>query len=939
MESFLKTLAKEIAARYETPGELCIVLPTKRAVVFFKQELAKAYNSTFWAPEFYSLGEFVEKLSKDKKEERLILILELYNSYLKVVKSEPEDLESFLKWAPTLLGDFAEIDRYLIEPNNLFNYINEARALEYWNVNGEPLTEAQEKYLHFWKLLGKIYFQFNKDLKEQGKSYAGMQFRKVAEGLNKIIDDFPFKKVIFAGFNALSAAEDKIIFGLIKKGIAEVFWDGDQYYVDQPEQEAGMFMRRIKKAHPTIPFNWSFNFLKTQAKEINVVACNTDLAQSEYASTVLQKHYSEKEGTKTAVVLNNEELLLPLLYNLPENIDAANITMGYNLKLTPLASFINIWLDLLNNYRDQKTGRHFYFKNVFRLLEHPYFSFLIDDERKKLKALKERLVKRNIIYVGQLDLEENLPDVPFIQLLFKKENVDAQNLNSSLLNVFALLKEKLIPTLENTGVKLSELERSMHIEYLYTYTTVLRKFDQLINRSEHLRDIGNRIYKKLLNQLIGSESLSFFGEPLKGLQIMGMLETRLLDFDRLIVLSVNEGVLPQGKKDNSFIPYDLKREFRLPTHTDHDAIFANHFYRLIQRAKNIDLVYLNGKNDFGASTEKSRFIDQLEFELPRVNPLVKIIAKGYTPEATINSDDIVFEKSEEIKEKIIEMLERGMSPSAFNKFIQCPLDFYYRYVLGLGEAEEIEENLQHSTFGTCVHETLEELYKPFVGQNLLVQDIESMLPKLNQVLNLKFLEYLSQSDLKSGNNLLTFEVAQQYVTNFLKQEKKTIVIAQKNKVDYRIIQQEEVLETVVPVKVQGREIKVKIRGFADRIGELGSTVQLIDYKTGHVTSTDLSISKWETLVTESSKSKALQLALYGLAYLNANPSVTDFEGGIYSFRNFKSGLLTMKSNRKKVSAADIKEEVPKVIELIVANMLDSSLQIMHDTKSKYCNYC
>lgn len=939
MESFLKTLAKEIASRYETPGELCIVLPTKRAVVFFKQELAKAYNSTFWAPEFYSLGEFVEKLSGDKKEERLILILELYNSYLKVVDSEPEDIESFLKWAPTLLGDFAEIDRYLIEPNNLFNYINEARALEYWNVNGEPLTEAQEKYLHFWKLLGKIYFQFNKDLKKEEKSYAGMQFRKVAENLNGLLNDFPFKKVIFAGFNALSKAEEKIIFGLIKKGIAEVFWDSDRYYIDQPEQEAGMFMRRIKKAYPTIPFNWSFDFLKTQPKTINVVACNTDLAQSEYASTVLSEHYSEKEGTKTAVVLNNEELLLPLLYNLPENIDSANITMGYNLKLTPLASFINIWLDLLNNYRDQKNGRHFYFKNVFRLLEHSYFSFLINDDHLKLKQLKERLVKRNVIYVGQADFEENLPDVPFIQRLFEKDKTNAQGLNSSLLQVFSLLKDKFIPTQDQSGVVLSELERSMHIEYLYTYTTVLRKFDQLIQQSDHLKEIGNRIYKKLLNQLIGSESLSFFGEPLKGLQIMGMLETRLLDFDRLIVLSVNEGVLPQGKKENSFIPYDLKREFKLPTHTDHDAIFANHFYRLIQRAKNIDLVYLNGKNDFGASTEKSRFIDQLEFELPRVNPLVKIHSKGYTPEAKINADDIVFEKTNEIKEKIIAMLERGMSPSAFNKFIQCPLDFYYRYVLGLGEAEEIEENLQHSTFGTCVHETLEELYKPFVGKNLFVKDIESMLPKVNSILNLKFLEYLSQADLKSGNNLLTFEVAQQYVINFLKQEMKTIVSAQNKKLDYRVIQQEEVLETTIPVNVQGRSILVKIRGFADRIGELGSTVQLIDYKTGNVTSTDLSISKWEALATEPSKSKALQLALYGLAYLKENPSITDFEGGIYSFRNFKSGLLTLKSKRKKVSAVNILEEVPSVVEMIVTNMLNSSLEIAHNSKSLYCNYC
>ncbi len=933
METFLKELAQEIASRFEEPRDLCIVLPTKRAVVFFKQELAKAYNSTFWAPEFYSLGEFVEKLSEVKKEDKLLLILELYDSYLKVVKGEPEDLESFLKWAPTLLADFAEIDRYLIEPNNLFSYINEARALEYWNINGEPLTDAQKKYLHFWKLLGAIYFQFNKDLKEKKKSYAGMQFRIVAENINTIIDDFPFKKVIFAGFNALSEAEEKIIYRLIKSGLAEVFWDGDDYYLNRPEQEAGTFMRRIKRKYPTIPFNWSKKHLETINKNINIVACNTDLAQTQYACEVLQKNYKSETGQKTAVVLNNEELLLPLLYNLPDNVEAANITMGYNLKLTPLASFINIWLDLWNNNRIQKTGKHYYFKNIFRLLEHPYFSFLTNEDNVQLKVLKTNLIKRNVIYIGRIDFEASFPNSPFLDVLFSSSDMKSEAINNSFLKLFSLLKKSI------EKVSLSDVEKSIHTEYLYSYTVILRKFGKLLEVSEHLKGIENRIYKKLLNQLVGSESLSFFGEPLKGLQIMGMLETRLLDFDNVILLSVNEGVLPQGKKENSFIPYDIKREFHLPTHTEHDAIFANHFYRLIQRASNVELVYLNGKNDFGASTEKSRFIEQIEFELPRANKNVVIKELGYSPTPKVSDSEIEFEKSEAIISKIISKLETGISPSAFNKFIQCPLDFYYRYVLGLGEANEIEERLQHSTFGTCVHETLEDLYKPYIGKSLIVDDIEKMKPLVNKVLSDKFLEYLSLSDLKSGSNLLTFEVAQQYVKNFLKQEIKTIVEAKDKKEDYVVLQQEEALETVIPVEVNGINIDVKIRGFADRVGQLGSTVQLIDYKTGNVVSSDLSIRNWDDLASNPKKSKALQLALYGLAYLNTKDTVTDFEGGIYSFRNFKSGLLTLKYKNKKVSALTIKEEVPVVVESIVREMLSKAHLIAHNPDSKYCNYC
>jgi hypothetical protein len=933
METFLKELAQEIASRFDEPRDLCIVLPTKRAVVFFKQELAKAYNSTFWAPEFYSLGEFVEQLSGVKKEDKLLLILELYDSYLKVVKGEPEDLESFLKWAPTLLSDFAEIDRYLIEPINLFSYINEARALEYWNINGEPLTDAQKKYLHFWKLLGAIYFQFNKDLKEKKKSYAGMQFRIVAENINTIIDEFPFKKVIFAGFNALSAAEEKIVYRLIKSGLAEVFWDGDDYYINRPEQEAGTFMRRIKRKFPTIPFNWSKKHLETINKNINIVACNTDLAQTQYACEVLQKKYKSETGQKTAVVLNNEELLLPLLYNLPDNVEAANITMGYNLKLTPLASFINIWLDLWNNNRVQNTGIHYYFKNIFRLLEHPYFSFLTNEEVGQLKALKINLIKRNVIYIGRIDFEAFFPNSSFLDVLFSVSDMKSEAINNAFLKLFSLLKNAI------EKVSLSDVEKSIHTEYLYSYTVILRKFGKLLEASDHLKGIENRIYKKLLNQLVGSESLSFFGEPLKGLQIMGMLETRLLDFDNVILLSVNEGVLPQGKKENSFIPYDIKQEFYLPTHTEHDAVFANHFYRLIQRASNVELVYLNGKNDFGASTEKSRFIEQIEFELPRVNKNVHIKELGYSPTPKVSDIEIEFEKSEAIIQKIINKLETGISPSAFNKFIQCPLDFYYRYILGLGEADEIEEQLQHSTFGTCVHETLEDLYKPYIGKALAVEDIEKMKPLLNGILNDKFLEYLSLSDLKSGSNLLTFEVAQQYVKNFLKQEIKTIVEAKNRKENYIVIQQEEALETVIPVDVNGININVKIRGIADRIGQLGSTVQLIDYKTGNVVSTDLSIRSWSDLAENPKKSKALQLALYGLAYLNTKETVTDFEGGIYSFRNFKSGLLTLKFKNKKVSALTMKEEIPGVVEAIVSEMLSKVHLIAHNSDSKYCNYC
>ena len=438
MDSFLKKFAKEIAERFESPENLCVVLPTKRAVTFLKQELAKIYKRTFWAPQFYSLDEFVERYSIQKKDDKLLLVLDLYEAYLKVVKEEPEDIGSFLKWAPTLLSDFSDIDRYLIDPKNIFSYINEARALEYWNVNGEPLTEAQKNYLHFWKLLGDIYYAFQEKLIEKGTAYPGVQYRYLAQAINEIEPEINFSKVFFAGFNALSASEEKIIYTLIKKGKAEVFWDADDYYIKSKEQEAGRFLRRIIKKYPSIPFAWSEKNISKGHKTINIVACNTDSAQTHYAGSVLQKTFDQKKATRTAVILNNEDLLLPLLYNLPSNVKAANITMGYSLKLAPLTSFINACFDCWCNYRGSINQKAFYFKSIFQIIEHPYFSHLALDFTSEIQDLKNELINKNVIYVGIKRFQKYFKQASFIPLIFNTHN-DSRGAIEDMLKLQILL--------------------------------------------------------------------------------------------------------------------------------------------------------------------------------------------------------------------------------------------------------------------------------------------------------------------------------------------------------------------------------------------------------------------------------------------------------------------------------------------------------------------
>lgn len=932
VETFLQKFAKQIAQDFDRPGDLKIVLPTKRAVTFLKQELAKVYNATFWAPEFYALDEFVAQYSSLEKEENILLVLELYEVYLKVVKEESEDFAGFLKWAPTLLSDFAEIDRYLVDPKNIFSYVNEARALEYWNVNGEPLTNAQKNYLKFWELLGDLYFAFNTHLEDKKITYAGKQFREVAGKINALVDEFNDHQILFAGFNALSTAEDKIIYTLIKRGKARIYWDADDYYLKSNIQEAGRFMRRNMKNHPTIPFEWSTDHLMTDAKNINIVNCNTDLAQAKYVSKVLSNSIQPIQPTKTAVVLNNEELLMPILYNLPKEVDAANITMGYPLKLAPLTSLIFGFIDCWMNSKGEGGKVAFYFKTVFQLIEHPLFSHLLKDKN-CAAALKKEMVAKNVIYVGRKRFDGFFAQEPITALLFNTYT-ETDALTKVLLGVLDLLKNGV-----GESEELSDLEQSMHTEYIYHYTVIFRKLLNLTEKSSVLKSIPIKLFKKLINQLVSSESVAFFGEPLKGLQIMGMLETRMLDFENVIMLSVNEGVLPKGKKDNSFIPYDIKKEFQLPTHYDHDAIFANHFYRLLQRAKNIDLVYVTGQSDFGASAERSRFIEQLEVELPKINTAVKINHVNYNPSPKLKDQITEFDNSEEALSRIKKRLSTGISPSALNKFIACPLDFYYRYVLRLGELDEVEEDLKNSTFGTCVHNTLEILFEKVKRQNLKVVMVAEMKKTFLPILTKEFLKHLDKDDLTSGNNLLTFEVAQQYIKNFLDLEVKNIVQAQEKKQDYQVISLEDNLKSVLTLNTPIGSLDLKLDGFADRVEQIDGKVRLIDYKTGKVEQKELTIKSWEELAINPDRSKALQLALYGYSYCMTNPGVVDFSAGIYSFRNLKDGALMLKMGNRLVSAADLKENMPGVIEAIVAKMLDPALSFKHNEKSKYCNYC
>ncbi|MFT6746297.1 MAG: ATP-dependent helicase/nuclease subunit B [Glaciecola sp.] len=933
MDSFLSKIASEVANKYDNPKDLCFVLPSQRAGTFLKQALAKQYYEvhgfeSIQLPTITTLDDFVVGLSDLSVLDKLSAFFKLFDIYQIILKEEnesPESIDEFINWAPTLLSDFNEIDKYTVNSIEIFSYINDVRAMETWNVDGKPLTDHQVNYLKLWKRFGKLYHSFKKETLDKKETYTGLIFRTVAENIEELHLEPDYEHIVFAGFNALSRSEENIIAQFIKTKKGDIYWDADSYYLEDENQEAGYFSRKFKKSWSFTDFNWSEENFKNSTKNINIHNCNTNYAQSILAADILSKNTDNE--LNTALVLNKEDLLLPVLNALPDNIQAANITMGYELKLTPLSSFVNILLDLWYS----KTGKEknaFYYKNVIQFLEHNYTELLIPDKY-QLESLKKDIIKFNKIYVGSKFIFGYIKESALSKAVFSSENQDLADNTQKILTILANLKDTL------SEADTNKYDKSLQIEFVYHYTLVFRKLHETIQNNPVIRNSSLKVYRLLINQLVNKEKVSFYGEPLKGIQIMGMLESRALDFEHVIIMSVNEGVLPAGKKNHSFIPYDLKREFGLPTHTEHDAIFANHFYRLLQRASKIDILYHTGSDDFGAGTEKSRFIEQIIHELPKYNDKITISTSEYNPVPIISDNDKQLPKSDELLVAIKAKLKKGLSPSAMNTLAACNLNFYYRYLVGLGEMEEVEESIKSSTLGTCIHDTLENLHKLSLGVPLDEVTLKNYKKLADSYLEKEFLKYFTEKDLKTGNNLLTFEVAKKYVHKFLNYELELI-----KEEKYTVVQVEDNIAHHLNLELDNDSFPIKIHGKVDVISELGNKKLLLDYKTGKVESKELNFKEVSQLYSGTKKkAKALQLLTYAWVYYQENPEITHISPCIYSFKNSKAGFMYLNYNKKVISKSEVLELFPQVAEALVTKLMHKKTALVHDEDSLYCEYC
>lgn len=922
---FLEKVVKDIVANYgEGISDLCIVLPNRRAGLFFKKHLSKYINKPIWLPQILGAEELIEKLSNSQMIDNTHQLFELYNTYSKITP-QPESFDEFSQWGTMLLHDFNEIDRYLIDPEKIYNHVNEAHAIDVWNVGGEEITEFQQKYINFWKQMKELYFAFQEHLEEKNQSYQGAAFRKVAQTLKNNPEQFieekvKWNKVIFVGFNALTTAEETVITTLKKWNRAEVYWDADKYYLEDKNQESGMFLQRFVKKEHFKPFNFISNKFKEEKKDINIIGIPQNVGQAKYLKTILSQISSENNFQDTAIVLADENLLIPVLQSIPSEIENINVTMGYPLKHTPLNNFITHFIKtIINAERFGSVKKLTYnYKDLLIFIESFYAKRVFGE--KACDKIKDLIVSKNWVFINQEKLE-TINDELTIAL---RVNYSVNDVLDDLIQFIERIKSG------NDGEKINSLE----MEYLFMFAKLFKQLKDLLSKYSFIET--TKALFGIYKQILSSYNLDLYGEPLAGLQVMGVLETRNIDFKNVIILSTNEGILPSGKTFNSFIPFDIKKAYQLPTHTEKDAIYAYHFYRLLQNADSSYILYNTETSEFSTG-EQSRFITQIENELRteefRNNiSITKKIVSYPTIEANRKEKEVF--KDEKILQRLHDLFIAGISPTALITYITCPLDFYYKYVIGAREDDEVEESISASTFGTVIHDTLECLYKEFEssGKVLVAQDIKQFKKKANAVLLEQFLKKMSEKELKSGRNFITYSISKEVVQKFLNQERQ--FIEQGNEILIKG------LEKTMQCTLTVGEQTVLLKGKADRVDFFGNTLRIIDYKTGKVVKRDLKVSDMTDMVSNPDKSKAFQLLMYAYLFAKEN-SIDNFElkSGIISFRVLSEKFMPFVFGKNDVINTQTLEEFEHLLRDLIQEIKNPDIPFAHKREAKYCKYC
>lgn len=866
MQTFISETLDDILSTQSSLKDCVLILPSQRAGVFVKNELRKKITHGF-LPEIFTIEKFVEKISQIKSGDTIQLLFDFYKIYCEV-ENDPDTFDVFSSWAFVALQDFNEVDQYLVNSQDIFTYLRDIQRLRKWSVKGEfKETELIKDHFKFMESLGSYYRKFYDFLIAKKTGYQGLLYREATHKVDSFLEQQVDQKFFFIGFNALNKAEEFLFQKFLATNRADVYWDIDRAFFES-NHAAGSFIRSYKT-------QWKYyenRDLKMVAshfsnpKKIEVIGATKNIAQLKYAGEILESFESFES---TALVLGDESLLSVALNSIPKKVNSINITMGYPLQNVPTSQFVvSIFQLFINQEKLQKADTNeFYYKDVIRFFKNPIVYQLIQKHDPELIFHIQSVISNEnrsfltgdliVSYFAELDKEVS----ELLATVFSPINTVEEFIN------------RILHFIEAVRDDVTVLEK----EYLYRFYTAFTQLKNLNNTHGYFQSIKTLFI--FYRRIVSAEKLSFQGEPLRGLQLMGMLETRVLDFENVIITSVNESIIPSNSTQNTFIPFDVKLQFGLPTYKEKDAIFSYHFFRLLQRAKNVYLLY-NTESDSYGSGEKSRFISQLELIRSDINTSF-LNQKVVTQKRELQE----IHKHPSVLKKLEELAQKGISPSAIANYLYNPIAFYKDKILGIRELDEVEETVAANTLGTVVHDTLEELYKPYIYQFLKIEDLQSMRKLAKPLVEKYFRKHFKSGEMKRGKNRLIFEVANRYIERFLSSENEVVKAGHQLK----IIATEQQLETTL--QIPGIDFPVKIKGIVDRIDELNGVTRVIDYKTGMVAANDLRIADLE-LLKDFKYSKAIQILLYSQLYSqDKNIAEGQLEAGIYSFKNLKNGFL------------------------------------------------
>lgn len=838
MESFLKLVAADLYKH--TEGNLAhtaVVFPNKRAGLFFNEYLAQESESPIWSPAYVSISELFRSLSPWEVGDPVKLVCELYKIFRRETQST-ETLDDFYFWGEMLISDFDDADKNKVDTDKLFSNLQDLRNIMddytfiddeqeeairqfFQNFSIERRTALKERFISLWDVLGNIYKGFRESLASQNIAYEGMMYRHVIEHLN--VDKLPYEKYVFVGFNVLNKVEHTLFTQLKDAGKAVFYWDYDEFYMKENRQavthEAGEFIRRNLRDFPS-PLSGELFKNLSKPKEVHYIASSTENAQARYLPQWIRNNLTTPEK-ETAVVLCNEALLQPVLHSLPAEVKHVNITMGFPLSQTPVYSFLIALLELHTHGFNFKSGRYT-FQSVVTLLKHPYTRQLTD----QAELLEKELTRNNRFYPlpGELGKDE------FLTRLFTPLS---GNLNLCIRLSETLQQVAGIYQANTSGTEDTDAFNQLYRESLFKAYTTINRFRTLIEEDE--LTVQSETFRRLLVKVLSATNIPFHGEPAIGMQVMGVLETRNLDFRHLVLLSVNEGQLPKSGGDSSFIPYNLRKAFGMTTIEHKIAVYAYYFYRLLQRAERITLMY-NTSSDGLNRGEWSRFMLQFLIEWP--HPITRqFLEAGQSPQGT---SPITVEKTPDVMRRMQSLFDvrtnpkAKFSPSALNYYLDCPLKFYYRYVAGLSAPDEVSAEIDSATFGSIFHYAAEHIYKDLTthGKVINKEALETLLRnevKLQDYVDTAFKKLFfnvpqNEKPEYNGVQLINSAVIARYLKQLLQNDLRYA--------PFTFIASEMEVDEPIDIQTPKGVIKSRIGGIIDRMDSKDGTLRIVDYKTG-----------------------------------------------------------------------------------------------------------